>query len=75
VTAEQAWKRFNLVIEVALGLYLFWMVLPEEAKLTIKATLFRVTGRERASRERRADLEDFERRVLFDIYALPGGNP
>jgi hypothetical protein len=51
------------------------MVLPEEAKLTIKATLARVTGRERASRERRADMEDFERRVLFDIYALPGGQP
>ena len=72
---EQRWKRARTATEIVLGIYLVWLMLPEEYKLVFKSAVFRVTGRERASRERRADLEDFERRVMFDIYALPGGQP
>jgi hypothetical protein len=71
MTEPGAWKRANLVIEVAFGLYLLWSILPESYKLTFKSALFRMTHAEQRARERRADLEDFERRVLSDIHCLP----
>ncbi len=65
------WKRANLVLQVVMGVYLLYLVLPEGAKVTVRERVFHVTSLERSLRRRRADLEDFRRHVMFDIHCLP----
>ena len=68
---ERGWRRASYAVQIALGLYVVWVLLPEATRLTVRGwcgTLYRA---ERVARERHADLEVMERQVMAEISCLP----
>ncbi len=69
---HEVWlKRVNLCLQVAMGCYLFYLVLPDAAKEKVRDIILKPTLLERRARQRRADLRDMEARTMWDIIQLP----
>ena len=63
---EKALKKAILLMDLALGAWLLWMLLPAQVKLPITTAVAGQVGKARAAKRRRSE----ERRSEFELYLL-----